>query len=161
MGVTQSEMAMLLQISRAQWSMYESGKRNLPSSALALLAKIALCIQNTVADDNKTLPSVMKEEGKKKVLLQAMLKENQYQQLYISRKIDAAVKKNQSHIRSLQLINFLKTTQEISEQRLSFLTIIEFKAEKGIRINGTALTKLKIRQTLLQQEELILKAALD
>lgn len=33
LGLNQMEMAILLQTARGQWSMYESGKRDLPANA--------------------------------------------------------------------------------------------------------------------------------
>lgn len=47
LGLTQLEMAMLLGISRAQWSMYESGRRRLPPAALQVLAVITRQIKET------------------------------------------------------------------------------------------------------------------
>jgi transcriptional regulator with XRE-family HTH domain len=40
LGLKQEEMAIVLKITRAQWSMYLSGKRSLPVAALLKLAEI-------------------------------------------------------------------------------------------------------------------------
>lgn len=51
LGMTQLDMAMLLGISRAQWSMYESGRRRLPPAALPVLAVITRQINESAEQD--------------------------------------------------------------------------------------------------------------
>ncbi|WP_291131538.1 helix-turn-helix domain-containing protein [Flavobacterium sp. UBA7682] len=161
LGITQLEMAMLLKISRAQWSMYESGKRSLPTAALILLGNIKMQLMNSEARDFKALPSAIHQENEKRKVLEALLKENQYQLLKVTRKIATSSKKYEAHIRMLQLTDFLASSQEITEPMINTLKAIETTAKKGIDKTGLPLLKFRIHQAILEKEALVLKAALD
>jgi len=45
LGITQREMAALLQISKSAWYMYENGYRELPTHALLKLSQIVLALE--------------------------------------------------------------------------------------------------------------------
>jgi len=45
LGVTQEEMAALLQISKSAWSMYENGYRELPTHALLKLSQMVIALE--------------------------------------------------------------------------------------------------------------------
>jgi len=56
-GLTQEEIAMWLCIPRSQWSMHESGKRNLPIKSVVDLGMLLQEVQNNqrINDDKSTL----------------------------------------------------------------------------------------------------------
>lgn len=53
LGLSQEEMAIVLNITASQWSMYKSGKRDLPLAAKNQLASILLHLQNTETSKEK------------------------------------------------------------------------------------------------------------
>jgi len=160
-GLTQIEMAMLLKISRAQYSMYESGKRSLPLQANVLLSKMLEYLKIAETDEHKKLPHVIPQENKMKTEMEALLKENQYQLLIVSRNAADVERKYSAHVKALQLVNYLEPLLKTGEVP-NFLGVIEITAKKGVGHNGLPkLAKLRIKLAVLQQEELILKAALE
>lgn len=93
LGVSQIEMALLLKITRSQWSMYESGKRDLPQDVKQQLAEIITYMQATKTKVSENLPQLSIQKNQTKENLQALLKENQYQQLLSNKKV-AGLEKN-------------------------------------------------------------------
>lgn len=106
LGISQIEMAMLLQISRSQWSMFEIGQRDLPLAAKQLLAELLQYLQTTEAQakapNPKTQTALQKE-------LEAQLRENEYQRLLIAQRTAFYEKKYHQELRAWQLSEFLKT----------------------------------------------------
>ena len=162
LGTTQEEMAMLLRVSRSQWSMFESGKRDLPSAALQFLSEILAHLQSPEAKTTKTQATLAKEAAKKKQTLEALIKENQYQQLLVAKKIADIEKKQEASVKALQLAAFLnKRTDKNREHDADFLKKMEARANKAIALNGlSVLVTCQIKQAVLHQEEAVLKVAL-
>ena len=162
LGTTQEEMGMLLGVSRGQWSMFESGKRDLPSAALQFLSEILAHLQSPEAKTTKTQATLAKEAAKKKQTLEALIKENQYQQLLVAKKIADIEKKQEASVKALQLAAFLnKRTDKNREHDADFLKKMEARANKAIALNGlSVLVTCQIKQAVLHQEEAVLKVAL-
>ncbi len=80
LGMTQLDMAMLLGISRAQWSMYESGRRRLPPAALPVLAVITRQINE----------SAEQEANQKRAMREAWLKHDEKRLREIDNKLKVA-----------------------------------------------------------------------
>lgn len=107
LGVTQLEMAMLLHINRTQWSMYELGLRPLPSHAMQLMGEMIIHAENH-KKKARGLPTPsaqhLKQQYKK---LEYLLREIEFQQLTLSRKIAAVTKKQAAQLKLLQRADFL------------------------------------------------------
>ncbi|MDI1318402.1 helix-turn-helix domain-containing protein [Flavobacterium sp.] len=87
LGVSQEDMALILQVSRSQWAMYELGKRDLPTKAKLVLAEILHYVK-TPEMFAKSLPQVEQQHVRKQQQLEHLLKENEYQQVLTSKKIN-------------------------------------------------------------------------
>lgn len=163
LGTTQEEMAMLLKVSRSQWAMFETGKRDLPSASLQFLSEILAHLQSHDAKTTKSPANFAKEAAEKKQTLEALVQENQYQQLRLAKKIAAIEKKQEASIKALQVVAYLKRrTDKNREPDTNLLKSIEIRATKAIALNGLSiLVTYQMKQAVLQQEEVVLKAALQ
>lgn len=162
LGLTQSQMALLLQVNTSQWSMYESEKRNLPLKAKQILAEMLgfLKFENK---DFKVQQHIIEQEESKKKCLGKLLRKNEYQLYEIGKKIESVERKYNSNIRVIRLVNYLTTlpaTKETLDAEL--LEIIASKAKRALDTSGlTNLTELRLKEELLQQEKLLLNSALN
>jgi transcriptional regulator with XRE-family HTH domain len=108
LGIPQRILALLLNVKRSQFSMYELGLRSLPSKALLKIAELVKVVQ---INEYKTIASSLTAEEMMlyQVKLQKLLEENDYQQQVLSRKIEALEKKCQNRAKLLQLIHHLES----------------------------------------------------
>lgn len=115
LGLTQQEMAMLLNVSRGQWSMYESNRRNLPLAASLRLGEMIVYMLSPEAKALKNLPKTEREDNKIKQLLEKRLKENEFQLMVFTRKINRAQGKLEQFEKAAQLMHFLNSPAEIKK----------------------------------------------
>jgi transcriptional regulator with XRE-family HTH domain len=162
-GLTQPEMAMLLKISRARYSMFESGKRALPSEARIRLANMLEQAKTISAENHKKLPHVNLQQDKAKKMLEAMIEENVYQCQSAARNIAALERRYDAHSKALQLVSLLASEQEFkTEKEVEVLEIIASTAEKGVAGNSLEkLIRLRVRLSTLEHEAVALKAELQ
>lgn len=106
LGLNQNDVAMLMGITRSQWSMFESGKRQLPYQATLLLSEIL----NHLNDfDNQAFENHQQEIAQKK--LKKMQHENEFKRHQIERKIENTTRKLNSALGLQKLVDFVKTTR--------------------------------------------------
>ena len=162
LGTTQEEMAMLLKVNRSQWSMFEAGKRDLPLASLQFLSEILAYMQSPETKATKSKANLAKEKAENKQTLEALVKENQYQQLRMARKIAVIEKKQEASVKALQLATYLiKLTDKNREPDSKLLENIAIRANKTIAQNGLPiLLSFQMKQAVVQQEEVVLTAAL-
>lgn len=161
LGFTQAQMALLLNVHLTQWSMYESGKRNLPLKATQLLVEMLGYLKFEGKSDMMQQHLIEQEELKKKHL-ERMLKENEYQLYVIGKKIELAERKYNNDIRVIGLADYL-TTHPSTKEKLNVeqLKNIASKAVTSLKKSGLAsLTELRLKEELLQQEKLLLNSKL-
>jgi transcriptional regulator with XRE-family HTH domain len=159
LGIKQEELAMLLNISKGQLAMFETGKRDLPTAAMLLLAPMLAFIQeeNLKSGSAEILKSHI--EQKKKVLEQ-LLKENQYKQKLLERKLEIAENKYQANRKALQLMRFLENdASKKGDSPNSLVKIIEARAKSELEKNGWGVVaKFQIqKEVLLVEEKMLLK----
>jgi len=153
LGLKQQEMAELLGISRGQWSMFESGKRNLPLHATQRLAELLSLQQST----NKKVQKAKQPEPSEKIL-NDFLRENQYQRLLTERKISALQRK---HDKIQKLTQFSASLQKNDSAKAPHIDSILRKASKVSGTDrGEELSKLKLKLEILDNEKQFLEAAL-
>lgn len=118
LGMSQMETAALLRVSRAQWSMFESGRRLLPLEAFITW----IAIEKAVARIQKKLvgsafiPPKFSEKKRRR-----LWEQNQFSTTVLMRKIEAAEKK--LHIgQKLSLMPGLLESNEAQNQLSSFFT---------------------------------------
>ncbi|UPT71855.1 MAG: helix-turn-helix transcriptional regulator [Flavobacterium sp. JAD_PAG50586_2] len=162
LGITQREMSLLLRVTRAQWSMYELGKRNLPLKTKQLLAEmlVFLRVENK---GPKVVQHLIEQQELKKKCLEKLLRENEYQLYVIGKKIAPIESKYNSNLVAIGVVEYLTTNPPTTEALDGeLLSIISGRAERTIRKSGLAdLTVLKMKEELLQQEKLLLGSALN
>jgi len=154
LGLSQNEMAMLLGITRSQWSMYELGQRDLPTEAMVLLAEMLKYVEEAKQSD-RVLPEIQQQKAGKKEHLERLLRENEYQQLIMAKKITAMQKKFNNALAALRVVEFLKNNQ----QQAAGLQKIQSKASTTVQQVGLAKQEsLLLQQELLKLENLLLTA---
>lgn len=154
LGITQEEMAMVLGITKSQWSMYESGQRNIPLVASELLAEMLKYMQSSEA---QTARNLKLQESITTQQLEKRLTATKLQLQKTTRKIAQADKKFEANIKALQLTKFLDArTKYRKEQESEILNFIASRAAKALERNEIALILLQIKGTLLEQEQSLL-----
>ena len=160
LGATQHDIAMLLGISRSQWAMYETGKRDLPLHATQLLAEMLAHLQSP---ERKTAsdPVIQRQQAAQRKHLEQLLRENEFQQLLIARKIDAAAKKHEAGVRLLQLANFVEQRHKGDKgETFRFNTVAHKATFKDSALEITELTNHQIKKEILELENLVLQSKL-
>lgn len=161
LGVSQEDMALILQVSRSQWAMYELGKRDLPTKAKLVLAEVLHYVK-TPEMFAKSLPQVDEQHIRKQQQLERLLKENEYQQVLTAKKINFVERKYATKVRTLQVVDFLAVhPNNKSESLTNLLKTIANKASKALEVDGLAtLIKYQIKQEVLELEKLLLESKL-
>lgn len=158
LGITQEDLAALLKISRTQLSMYEIGKRELPSTAIIQLADMLRYLQEDASKSADTT-SLLKEQAiQKEKAFEEMRKENHFKQLVVEKKLNVLEKKYKANLSAFQLMKYLeKQDTENGKLESHLLKTIERKALAELNKNGLAMiTKYKIEKEVLQAEEKII-----
>ena len=155
LGISQENLAFLLQVSRSQIAMFELGKRSLPLPALEKLAMMLQLSQKDAPKSEEKKSDTIKEQK----LLQKLLLKNSHQQLLVERKIKAFEKKQNALETSKKLISFL-VNDEFNSMKSDFalLKSISSKTENSITKNSaTKLLELQIKKEVLAFEEELLR----
>lgn len=162
LGVSQMEISILLKINRSQWSMYESGKRGLSVDAKLQLSEMLKHVQNENDKELKKQVLSTQQEAKKKETLEDLLKENDYQQQTIERKIKKIKKKQAFVVSRFQLLDYLEQHTNKKEEHPELLQRMKDKAEdKAAQYDEAVLMAHEIKQLVLQVEEKLLKTHLE
>lgn len=161
LGISQEHIAMLLRVSRTQWSMYESGKRNLPAEAKEKLAKMIDHVEKSKAKASKRPSKEGKQETSEK--LKTLLEVNEYQQWQLEKKVTAMEKKQTVFAAALHSIDYLENHTDKEQTHMKEMSkVIQNRANKERLLQSMpALVSYQIRQQVLQYEGELLKAALE
>ncbi|WP_162126643.1 hypothetical protein [Flavobacterium phycosphaerae] len=162
LGLTQKQMALLLQVNRSQWSMYESGQRGLPLESRQLLAEMIgfLKFEN---QGTKVLRLLREQEEDKKKQLEKQIRANEHQLYAIAKELELSEAK---YTRNLTAVGFVDYISSLSNRPqpldTELLEAITTDAECAIRKSGLArVTALQMQQEVLELEKLILGSALN
>ncbi len=156
LGISQENMAMILQITRTQWSMYVLGKRSLPVAATLKLAEILNFVTKPEIISQKSVNVSVLDESKKEMFFETQKNINKHQQIITKNKLNAIQKKNNTAFSTLKIISFLET-KESTQENQNVYNSIKQNAETNIKKNNLLVqTKLQIKLELLQHEEKII-----
>lgn len=158
LGLTQIDLAILFKTTRSQISLFELGKRDLPINAKILLAEILQFLQKE-KDNPEIKVAIQKEEtSQTKKALEAMLKQNKYQQYVLEKKHKAAEKKYCNALTALSLANYLeKNNDENDKLSNGMFQIIRNGALSNLKTTNQALlTQYQIKKEVLEAEKKIL-----
>jgi len=158
LGMRQEDIAMLLQVSRSQWGMFEIGQRQLPLVAQLKLAKMLAIVKQPQNESVNSFLDLEVQKVETKKLVDKLKLVNQHRQLIEKKKLQLTEKKYEAAVLALRFLLFLKTDdqQSVTEQNWPS-TSIQLRAEKAIRKNGLhvqAKHRLKL-QVLLAEEEIL------
>ena len=132
LGLSQEVMAQYLGVTKSQLAMYELGKRELPTAALAKLAEIALFFDQKNATEKVESKLLKKQELEVKELLTHQAKELEYKQIKEQRVLDAIQKKHNQNLQLNSLALYLQRNQKAQAGMLLQQAIT------GIEKNGLA-----------------------
>lgn len=151
LGLTQQEIAMVLGVTRSQWSLYELGKRDLPLEASKLLAKMLSHVKK--AETSSKQPGKL-SSAKSQKELERLLSKNEYRIVLINRAIKSIEKKLLKNTNALVLADFLK----VREDKKAMAAFIDVKASKLLEKASLDLLRNKIKLNLLLLERPMLEA---
>ncbi|PXY41352.1 hypothetical protein DMB65_08090 [Flavobacterium cheongpyeongense] len=158
LGLRQEDMAILLRVTRTQWSMYEIGKRDLPLVAQLKLGELLAFIQEPKNATIDSFVDLKSEEAKAKKVFENLKLINKHRQILTEYKLKAIEKKYEAGVTTLRFIHFLETKdQQIVAEQEMVLTVLKAKAEDAMRKNGLPLqAKYRFKLKSLLQEEVLL-----
>ena len=159
LGINQHDLALLLQVSRSQVAMYESGKRRLPLKAMEKLSKLLLFSQKEVLKNEKQ--NCVSEENQK--MLQQLTGENLYQQHIVEKKIKAFEKKQKALTNAEKTLSLLLNEREImnKEEILFVESLATTNKNKMALHNSNYLLQLQLKLEVLKFEERLLQEKLE
>ena len=158
LGISQENLAILLQVSRSQFAMFELGKRSLPVQAMEKLATMLTHSQKKSTKSEVKKNNAVEEQN----LLKKLLLKNSHQQLLVERKIKALEKKHNALATSKKLIaHLLKNESKMKKNELAVLKSIEIKSKnQDIKNYAALLLQLEIKKEVLVFEEKLLRKKL-
>jgi transcriptional regulator with XRE-family HTH domain len=152
LGISQENLASLLQVSRSQIAMYELGKRSLPVPVMEKLATMLTLLQKKSTNSEVKKNNTVEEQN----LLKKLLLKNKHQQLLVERKIIAIEKKQKSLAISTQLVShLLEDKSNINESEFSILKTIQRKNQEASNYT-ISLLQLELKKEVLRFEEELL-----
>jgi transcriptional regulator with XRE-family HTH domain len=156
LGVSQEDMAQLLQVNRSQLAMFETGKRDLPRAAKILLAP--MLAQATQAS-LKQAPETAYPSTKMREYLKGLLQENELQRVKMARRLENTKALYQKNLAILNLTGFLSESATSRPAHFKQLVqTIKAKANDALTdCNPTLLMKYEIKSELLELEKLLLE----
>jgi transcriptional regulator with XRE-family HTH domain len=108
-GLSQLEMATYLQIHRSQLTMYEQGKRDLPTHALVKLAEMELFLYNYTSQPSPSFPLEAEQLQKATEIFEKHQKETAYKLLILQKKLE---KLQANYKYNIRLLAFLTEMEE-------------------------------------------------
>jgi len=148
-----------LGVSIGQWSMYSSGKRDLPTPAMVLLADVLAYI-NTAEAAEKGMEEKPEKESVQQ--LERLLLENRFRQTKLERKIATTARKQLAQSRLLLLSEFLSQQEAGKQNAFGLSEVFKNKALKPSKVSVPALLSEQLhQQEILAFEEKLLKEKLE
>ena len=159
LGMSQEDLALILQVSRSQIAMYELGKRSLPVDAMEKLTVMLSVVQNNTS----IAMSKDKISNFEQTFLKNKLLKNKHHQLIVEKRINALLKKQSAINASKQIIShLLNKNSNIKKNEIAFLKNIEAKTQnKTAQNNAVTLLQLELKKEILVFEEKLIQKKLQ
>jgi|LauGreStaDraftv2_3_1035109.scaffolds.fasta_scaffold115642_2 plasmid maintenance system antidote protein VapI len=160
LGLKQEYVAMILKVTRTQWSMFVLGKRDLPINAKLKLAELLTFVSSDVdAADINAL--VLSTASKRRKIFETQQKSNLFQQMKVERKLTALVKKYEMAVASIKVIGFLEQSQSLSQHEQNFWALIKMDAVREMEKNCEVVQeKWQLKLKTLQFEAMLINEKL-
>lgn len=162
-GVSQEEMAKLLKISRAQWSMFESGKADLPPKARIQYNNLIIYVQSAKEKAAKKKPAPVQPNERTVQKMKLSLLTNLTRQGKTAREIERLQKKQALAESALHLEGYGEKSKQKQPQFVADeINKILKRAKEDVQLSESfEMVELKVKLNVLQYEEKLLKAALE
>jgi transcriptional regulator with XRE-family HTH domain len=158
LGLKQEEMAMFLRVTKSQWAMFETGKRNLTLTAEKQLLEMLTFSKQPQTNLKILSESIEVQEKKFQKIFESQLLINKHKQIIAERKIELTQRKYTMAITAFKFIAFLETNPQITLNiNPMLMDVIKFNADGNIQKYGLhvqAKQNLKL-ETLRLEEKLI------
>ena len=156
LGLSQEEMAIILGITRTQWSMHEIGKRKLPSAAAIEFSKLMHYIYENHSKEIE-MPDFMKEEGKRvHDQLRRDIQKNEYKLSRLTKKMERAQDLYEEALAALQVVAYLDS-QPKNENTITIKNVIQQKNKISLMRQKEILRKHSHDIEVLQLQNALLK----
>jgi hypothetical protein len=162
LGMTQENMAMLLQITQSQWSMFVCGQRSLPVAATLKLAEMLQFSESSGTNDINNLESETNYKTELEKYIANQIIENNNKATAIKHKLIVAEKKYKTALKAHNFILFLESKAEKTNNNYKLLLhSIKQDAKNVIEKNGLLIQKqIIIKLELLAAEAEVLQSNL-
>lgn len=161
-GLTHNQMALLLNISRAQWSMYESGKRGIPLESRQFLAQMMgyLYLEEKGV---KVRQQLIEQQEAKKKKLEKQLRRNEYELYEIDKQVELISARCNG---SLAAIGFVEYLFQLPDPKMALdaelLDAISSDAGRALQKSGLAeLSVLLVEKEILELKKILLGSSLN
>ncbi|WP_130735275.1 helix-turn-helix transcriptional regulator [Flavobacterium sp. J27] len=163
LGMKQEEIASVLEISRSQWAMYETGKRDLPTTSKLKLAEMLTFVQQPDSIWKKQFPFLHEKTEQKKKVLEDLLVINKQNQLIIVTKLNEIKKKHDFNINRLKVMLYLESNPvKLNHNKDLLLEVMKDRTKINVEKNGSLVQlEYEVKLETLKKEEEILKNKLQ
>lgn len=144
LGTTQEEMALLLLVTRSQYSLFELGKRDLPIEAKKKLSDMLSFVEKRKKSPKNGLQKNNDEEKKKIKLFKEEIQINHSQLLTLEKKLESLEKINNKSKATLILADYLEQSNDFGKD---LANSFRYKANSDLKKSDTQIRekyKLKI-----------------
>lgn len=161
LNLTQDEMAMLLNISRSQLSLYELGLRELSATGLVSESRSGRFLTMLEFSEPKQFPEISSVALGKDKLIVAAVRKNELNQYRCEKKIEKTTKNYNAALKLFQLTDFIIQSEDHENAiHLAALETLKAKALKVLNNGPVQLLKLELQQELLKHETVLLNKLL-
>lgn len=161
LGLTQQEVAMILNVSQSHLAHHQGTRRKLPSTAGLRLNQMLNYMLLPEAKGFTTADKPQYEDITTKSILENRLEDNKIKILKLARKINKAQEKFEKHEKALRLMGFLNSPAEFKKAAApEILRSIESKAIIDFKKTKSELSLLQIDLELLELQQEYLQKTL-
>lgn len=161
-GLTQEDMAMLLGVTRSQYSLFELGKRNLPRvvklELVSMLSYVKEVNPNTIIIEKNDIAQLQEKQKmwKEELII------NQHKQKILEEKIQRMEKKYNSSKATLVLADYLEKNKKFKDYRDALANSFRDKALRNIQENNLSIQeKHKVELENLKNSQKKIKSILN
>lgn len=157
LGLKQEDIAMLLDVTRAHWGMYEIGKRDLPTAAMQKLSEILVHVQS---HDRVIKPQPDKKSiARYQQQLTELVDQNEFQRLLLAKKITAATKKLVAQQRMSLLVDFIGSQEgKGSKSDNIYQYVLRKQAQNAHTDYESILMQYELKKEVLEFEQKLIES---
>lgn len=137
--LSQEEIAMLIGITRSQWSLFEIGKRDIPGTAKVKLAALIATSIAVNSSDKTELIHEKKQEAQKQKLIKLQLQAYKFKQIQLQRKLEKLESNYRKAENTLRFVLFFRKKEVLTNREATILNAVEAKALAMLEKNGVHL----------------------